>query len=325
MRSMYFKLALFVLAIYLPWLAIVKLGRSHYFDDDFASWQYKFALADEDKEKFNPPHVAAGDCLTLVSILPNKIDPKIYNLGMSGATPVETYFLLKRYLESGKKPERVYVMFGMTHFQLSDSLREYTLPFGVLTVTEQLTLMNDIRIHGSPIKEDPHWLLEWGNGLLTFLGLDSETAVAVRKRFFTQFHKVIEKKLALMKETKGQHYFPPAPETVMLPSPLVDYDHLSFDPLIYSYFLRTLDLLRDHKIQTVVDFVPNNSVTWDKWTPTFLKEWQEFRQTIKQKYPEVILGDISAYPPEYFSDFDHMNQEGAEKYSEEFRRRYYGN
>lgn len=323
MRSIFLKLVLFTLAIYLPWLAVVKSQGVRYFDDDYASWKLKFGIADAKKEIFNPPHLAAGDCLTLTSILPNKIDPKIYNMGLSGATPIDTYFLLKRYLESGKRPERVYLMFGMTHFQLADSLLGYTLPFGVLTLSEELSLMNDIRIYGSPEQGDPHWLKTWGNSLLVFLGLDSDTAVAVRKRIFTTHHEINEKKLKLMYMTKGQHYFPPVPETVMQPSPLTDYQHLSLDPLIHHYFLKTLNLLRDAKIETIVDFVPNNSVTYEKWVPQFHKEWQEFRQTLKRDYPEITVGDISPYPPEFFSDYDHMNQAGAEKYSEEFRARYY--
>ena len=323
MRSVFLKLALFVLAVYLPWLGVVKFARERYFDDDFASWKLKFALADADKESFDPPHIAVGDCLILVGMLPVKIDPKLYNLGMPGATPIETYFLLKRYLANGKKPERVYLMFGFTHFQMSDVFREYTLPFGTLTLGEQLTLMNDIRIYGSSEKGNPHWLKTWGNSALTYLGMDSEIPVQVRKRFFTGFHTATEFKLELMKRTKGQHYYQDAPETILQPSPLANYDQLALNPLLSYYLRKNLDLLREAGIEAIIDFVPINTVTYQKITPRLHKEWQEFRQTLKRDYPEFTVMDMTHYPPEMFSDYDHLNQAGAEKFSEEFRLRYY--
>lgn len=323
MRKTFLNLALFVLAVYLPWIAVVKFARTRYVADDFASWESKFAFADMDKKKFNPPHIVVGDCLVLAGILPHKIDPKLYNFGMSGATPIEAYFLLKRYLASGKKPERVYLMFGMTHFQLADAFQEYTLAYGRLTSGEILTLMNQIRIHGSPEKGRPLWIKTWGNSFLNLLGLDSETSIQVRKRLFTSSHEHISSKHVTMMHTKGQHYFVDETLDRFQPAPLVDYDHLSLNPLITYYFRKTLELLRESGTQTVIDFMPNNTVTWQKFSPTFHREWQNYRQTLKRDYPETTIGDISQYPPEMYGDHSHMNSAGAEKFSEEFRMRYY--
>ncbi len=323
MRRTFLKLALFVLAVYLPWLAVVKLARPRYVADDFASWVLKFGLTDLDKKKIDSPHLAVGDCLVLAGVLPKKIDQKLYNFGLSGATPIEAYFLLKRYLASGKKTERVYLMFGMTHFQLADSLQEYTLAYGILTLEEELTLLNDIRIYGSPEKGNPHWMETWANSALTLLGVDSQTSIQVRKRLFTSSHEYISEKLETMKRTKGQHHFVDETLDRFQPAPLVDYHHLNLNPLISHYLRQTLDLLRESGIETIVDFVPNNSVSWLKFSPGFHQEWQDFRQTLKRDYPEITLGDISHYPPEMYGDHSHMNAAGAEKFSEEFRLRYY--
>ncbi|MES2528175.1 MAG: hypothetical protein V4598_13870 [Bdellovibrionota bacterium] len=322
MRSVFLKLALFILAVYLPWFAIVKFARHRYVADDFASWM-KFSVIEDDQKKFNPPHIAVGDCLLLAGMLPEKIDQKVFNLGMSGATPIEAYFLLKHYLASGKKPERVYLMFGMTHFQLADSFQEYTLAYGRLTVGDELTLMNDIRIHGSPEIGKPHWTKTWIDSGMTFLGLDSVTSVQMRKRLFTPSYKFIQNNLDTMALTRGQHHFRDESLDRFQPAPFVDYDHLSLNPLITHYFRKTLDMLQDAGIETIVDFIPNNIVTWKKFSPRFHQEWQDYRKQLKRDYPRITLGDISHYPPEMFGDHSHMNAEGAEKFSLAFKKQYY--
>jgi hypothetical protein len=323
MRPNFRKIILFFFSLYIPWIAIVKLARPYYLSEDYASWRFKFLLSDFPSDHFNPEHLAIGDCLLLAGVDPQRVDPKLYNFAISGSTPIDTYFLLKRYLDSGKNPKRVYLMFGLTHFQQADVYKEFTLGFGTLSLSEQLELLQSIRRYGSYGIDQTPWPIIWSKSLLTILGIDPDILTQIRYRLFSSSHTKIDQLINDMTQTRGQHFFPADAEQTLKPSPLVVYDQLALNPLIDFYLKKTLDLLNEKGIEAVVDFVPVNQISWELFTPTFHKQWGDFLTGLRAQYPQVSVGEMGYLAPEFFSDHSHLNQRGMEWFSAKFKNRYY--
>ncbi|MCO4792823.1 MAG: hypothetical protein KC493_03865 [Bacteriovoracaceae bacterium] len=348
MKKFLLKSTFLIFCLYLPWITFIHTGRYYYAPDDYLAWNYKHDIIDRDSSKFNPKDIIIGDSLALAAVNPTLISTDLYNLAMSGFTLVDSYYFLKKYLESGKTPKRVFLSHGMTHWQGSDAFSGQTIGYGFLKTKdfnhflestsgldffyspeESFSLFKKwfpfnyiypyvVKNHKSTLAKVEYYLFKLGVAPLLFNHI--KTIILD----FYEYDQLKRKKeiIVRMESMKGQHFFD-FNNTVNLPNPITNYDNWAIHPVNDLYFKKILALLKENKIQTIIEFVPNNYVTWKNFKPTFFKEMDSYFLDISYSYPNLIVSKSTSMPIENYGDMDHVNEIGQSVFSELFKAKYY--
>jgi hypothetical protein len=332
--------------IWLPWWIFIEFNKSVYAPIDYLTWEYKHHLLKD--ERYNPPEIVVGDSLAVAAINPIEISEKLSNLSMSGLTPVDAWYFLRKYLSSGKKPERLFLSFGITHWQSSDTFKEHSLSFGFMNASEFFDFIlnsKNLKLFYNP--EDTfnvfkNWFpfnYAWESlvhnsqknlALFEFylikLGLTPFQFNHV-KSVFNEMNSAETKKHKQeirnkMKKTRGHHLFN-YNQTTNYVNPLVNYEGWNIHPLNDIYLRKILHLAHELKIKIVIDFVPNNINSWNKLSENFFKEKDEYFENLKKIYPDLIYSKLESLPENLFGDMDHFNEEGSRHYSSFFKQKYF--
>lgn len=149
MKKFIKKTIIITLSIYTPWLFFVHAGRFYHAPIDYQAWEFKHDLLGKKTTDFDPEEIIVGDSLSVAAIDPTLVSASLYNLAMSGSNPVDSYFYLKKYLLSGRRPKRVFLSFGITHWQGSDTFRGHSLGFGFMSYNEFFGISERVK-RGNP-------------------------------------------------------------------------------------------------------------------------------------------------------------------------------
>lgn len=348
MKKFIFKALTFLLVIWIPWTLFINYGRFYYAPIDFQTWNYKHELIKRNSNEFNPSHIILGDSLVVAAINPTLIERDFYNLAMSGSTPVDAWFYLNKYLKSGKSPKRVFLSFGITHWQGSDVFREQSLGFGLMTTKEIQEFFNsskNIPLFYSPEKTFEvfkdwfpfnyfwkHIITKYQKtlakieALLIKIGITpfqyNHVKASIGEMFQLQNIKKNEETYLTMEKTRGHHLFE-TNETIKFENPIAKYSGWNIHPLNDYYLRKILNRLHQAKIKTVIDFIPGNINSFIKLSPEFFNEMNNYFLRLKENFPEIQVSTLESLPEELFSDMDHVNREGSIKYSQQFKKKYF--
>ena len=103
--------------------------RMVYLSRDYALLTAKIHLMDG---RLRPGLVIFGDSAVMDGILPERLGPDVLNCGMSGCTPIESYFLIRRLLKSPVPPLAVLLSYNAYHFVHPDFYWENSVKFGLI-------------------------------------------------------------------------------------------------------------------------------------------------------------------------------------------------
>jgi len=348
MKKFIFKSIILIIAVWTPWWMFVEFGRKYYAPVDFLSWKHKHLILEKNDEKFNPEDILIGDSLAVAAIDPRLISDKLYNLAMSGMTPVDGWYYLNKYLASGKTPKRIFISFGTTHWQGSDTFKEYSLGFGYLNTSEFLDFLKqsrNIKLFYTPeetfnvfkdwfpfnhfwnwtVTNLQHSLafLEFG---LIKLGLAPMQINHIKSVMLEMFDKnELENKKELSESiiaSRGHHLFE-YNETVSFVNPITIFSGWKIHILNDIYLRKILDLGKKKNIKIIIDFVPNNENSWIKYRPAFFEEKNLYFEKLKEIYPELQVSALKSLPENLYGDMDHVNSDGTREYSQIFKEKYY--
>ena len=344
MKKFLLKTFMALFFVYLPWIFFVSLGRNYYTPIDFASWDFKHKLINDDK--FNPKEIVIGDSLAMTAINPKLINPDLYNLAQSGSTLVDAYYYLRKYLAAGKNPRRVFLSFGTTHWQSSDVFREQTIAYGFLKYdefNEFINLTEKLPLFYSPeevISIFKNWIpfnLFFKNAISRFrkeityfdffmmrVGLSPMLINHVKNNLFEIEKNVKIKKLmkVQMSEHDGQHLFEKK-KNVNVVNPKVQYDKWNVHPINRLYFEKIITLLSEHKIDIEIVFVPNNPNSWNQFSKAFFNGMNQFFGSYQIFNGNLKYNQIESFAIDKLGDMDHVNEDGMIEFSHLFKARYY--
>lgn len=350
MKKFIFKTFIFILIIWLPWMLFINFGRFYYAPIDYLTWDYKHKLIKVPIDQFNPSQILLGDSLAVAAINPTLISKDFYNLSMSGMNPVDTWFYLDKYLKAKKTPKRVFLSFGITHWQGSDTFREQSIGFGMMTwneIQELLKSSKNLSLFYSPEKNFivfKDWFpfnLFWNYSITHFQKNIAMIEALLMRAGLTPLQlshikavmgDMFQKKNIKMKNeiynqmeiTRGHHLFE-LNETTSFVNPLVQYSGWKIHPLNDLYLRKILDRLHKADIEVVIDFIPNNIHSWSKLKPEVFNEMESYFSGLQKIYHKLQVSKLESLPEKLFGDMDHVNLEGSRVYSRQFKEKYFSN
>lgn len=305
-------------------------------------WKYKLSLLDKPEDQFNPDYLLIGDSLLISGVIPSEISEHVYNFGLPGVTPVEAHDLLVRYLNTGRRPKKIFLMLGLTHYSLSDSLWEMTFGYQIRTKKEKKELFDSMKNLG-PLYSPEHAL----TNLRSFYGFNfffkdhhfitltywlENLALSGNyiSRVRTSLMHALSGRRPLYKkfidniiETNGYTYLSQDGRYDEY-NLLMNYDEFIIHPVFEHYLNRLIQLAVDQELELIIDWVPTNINSFKKLSDHYLEQKDEFFSQLEAHYPNLKIMEQSSYPSSFFLDTDHLAPDGAKRFTEEFRERHFG-
>lgn len=242
---------------------------------------------------------------------------QVYNIAVGGATPIEMYYALREYIAVHGAPERAMVIFAPYHFCDIDNWGQ-TMSFNYLSVPQLLEVYKEAARLGETEKLGDHFFTDEFSYRLRLpnkymdsiynariFGRDGENRAkydSVRADGgYTEFGSE--------HGNDGQSY---------------ETHHPVFDSsgLVVEYYFRLMDLCEESGIDTYVIQAPMNETSTELVTDEFLAGYGEMLMRVHDSHPDFTVEmKVPEYENRYFGDNNHLNREGAERFTAEVLRR----
>ncbi len=319
MRSFLLTLTLvFAMGLIFSWVWGLN-HRLFYLSRDYALLKGKECLIDG----YSLPGLTIfGDSAVMDDVQPEMLGPGVINCGMSGCTPIESYFLVRRLIKAPVHPPAVLFSYNAYHFVHPDFYWENSVKFGLVSGADADEVLDNIlRLKDKELISHPgFWNLE--ECLYSFLlsrGFPSYYVSSLFAEPFGVREKENEEALTVIAQTRGQYYFPQADgsKTLNLDTRLKAF---VASPVIDYYFRKTLELLKRENIPVYFCAMPLNDFSVPHIDPGVFKAYKNYLEGFTQEDQQYhILSQLrTVYSWKLFSDSAHLNKKGTLRFNREF-------
>ncbi|WP_158927994.1 hypothetical protein [Acidisphaera sp. S103] len=307
----------FVVAFGVVWI-YVAMAPMAFLSRDYPLWVAKRMLMDECRLG---SVLVFGDSRAMAATVPDVMPMSVTNLAQSGASPIETYFAVRRALRCPTSPKLVVIAHSASKFG-GDS--DYWTSFarnGFLDYGDMREVDHDAaRLHDKEIFDLPSmdhlqpalrdFLFSVRFPPLYFGSLVNGFIAARWKHNHDALHDgLLSSGHAVFGNRSGS-------------SSIAGEGHnpiYKTSPLMNLYFSRTLALLSDRGIPVLLFSMPVNRATYMRMPPEFTIRFEDYLQAEARHFPGIHVVDpvIPCWPDRFFGDAWHFNAQGATAYSRE--------
>lgn len=283
---------------------------------EYPMWSAKFDMA----KTLEPESVVIfGDSQAVAGMIPEKIGDDVVNLALGGGTPIEAVALSRIVLEPGHTPRAVILSFSPLRF-MENAYLERGVHFGLF----DRATVDEVRAR-SRLVHAPDF------GPETAYDLDARLKVALYCARFPSFYysslrdgRLWTREAANLEiyrqmiESRGHFTFGHQPGCRDLSR---DSQLTSFapSPLIDSYFSELIMLFAERGIPVFFISCPLTEQSISVMPAAFKAKRESFLKQYEERSASFhVLGDaLPARPWTDFGDPDHLNIEGALRFSDE--------
>lgn len=314
-----------ILILGLPLYALVLytwLFPMNYMPVEYSMWQQEkdYTISGPEADI-----LILGDSRAKSSLIPEMLtdgDKEIYNMAIGGATPIEMYYALSRYLINHNAPERVIVIFAPYHLCEIDNWGQ-TETYHYLSSREMMEVYSNAKaldethlLNGSLFDNLVSYNLRLPNKYMSSL---------YNAHFFGRYADNISKYNDVSKNL-GYTEFGTDNGCDSL-----NYEthHTWFDDskLVVMYYRKLVELCVDNNIYVQCIQAPINEASSEKIINEF---WNGHKDVLRTVVYENLSDDVMSfetkvpvYDNKYFGDANHLNRLGAEKFTKKIKKKYF--
>ncbi len=300
-------------------VGIWMLPPDSYMDNEFASWQ-------QQKDYVHQPGTKReilflGDSAFKAAVLPDEIAPNAYNLSLGGATPLEMYYSLRDYLEVHPDPQAVFLSFSPVHYMDMESYHTRNFYFHFLggrdAIASQLEIFQ---------KDDIPWrkrpgLLVWDMAYLARVPMMYYRTIQSSKLQRGQGNQEEYDRVA---RACGHKYFGLSTDWV---SHYQTYEVIKrpFVPLesLHDYLIAMIHMCQERGIPVFIVQEPIHTLDSEVVEANgYLTAYKAYMDRVAEETGIPVERDVPVYDVAFFGDFQHMNEQGAKRYSRNLKERY---
>ncbi len=294
----------------------VALCPMAFLDRDYPLWMAKRTML----AACRPGVVAVfGDSRAVAGIMPAAMPLPVANFALSGTSPIETWFAVRRALRCPQPPRLVVIAHGALKFTADSDFWRFGARMGFFSDRDMRAIAADAaRLHDDSLlrAEDGDHLpprlrarlyalrfpMFYFNSLL-------HGYIAGRWR-----HNRAAEEAALA--ASGHALFGTDPGSDGLASE-AGATGFAPAPLIDSYYRDTLALLQARQVPVVVLAMPVNQATYARIPPQFRAQFAAYLQAVAGRFGNVtVIGPaVGCWPDAAFGDAWHFNAAGAAAFS----------
>jgi len=287
-----------------------------YMRRDYPMWMAKLKLARESHASL----VVLGDSRAVAAIIPAKVGPGVVNLALGGSTPIEDFYMERIIISEDPPPQAVLLSFTPYQFVHADWFWEYGVKYGLLNSQD----VNEVRRLSRSLKDNTVFSPKSPGDLDVRLEAFLYSIKFPPFYFSSIIHSGIFMRYQVnldswnhVLEARGQSYFGQESEST-LPDNEVSLKSFTPSKTIDVYFDRMLALSQSRHIPVYFLSMPHNTASTTLYSPVLKVQFVDYLNQYARRYPGFhILGDpLNPYPPDCFTDANHLNPKGAERWSD---------
>jgi hypothetical protein len=308
-------LVAFAIAFGLVWVYVAVLPMA-FLSRDYPLWIAKRTMLDECRLG----SVAVfGDSRTLAATVPDAMPVPVTNFAMSGTSPIETYFAVRRALRCPTPPKLVVIAHGALKFASDSDYWNFSARTGFLDYSDMRAVDADAA--------------RLGDGEIGALRRGDQLSPGLRGALFAirfpafYFDSLVnsfvmarwQHNLTAMHEallSSGHALFGTAPGSSEVAGDGLATAYAT-SPLIDLYFSRTVRLLAQRGVPVVVLSMPVNQATYVRMQPAVRQAFTAYLLEKAREFPNLrVVGPTApCWPDRFFGDAWHFNADGAAEFS----------
>jgi hypothetical protein len=242
-----------------------------------------------------------------------------FNFASGGTTPIESYYILKKYIDRFGAPDTVLLSISPRFLSETFAFFPYAVSSKTINRHDFKEIMNLLGENDTTLGKTPR--------LKFFLYQLNYFEYYQSDVFYNYVFNGIRKNRALINEiscNKGASPHPGLKDSCSELNYETKYKHFNPAPILDTYFVKLLNLCKDNNIHLIFFFMPFNESSLKASDPVFINEYQAYIQKRSTAFPEFNISDtVYAYPDRYFGDESHLNTKGKERFTEQLQGRYF--
>lgn len=320
------KLAVLLILFPLVVRAAMSVFPEYFFDSEYGWYMQNRDCAADHKEPCRV--MIMGDSAAKIACRPEVLSDDTYNLSVQGATAVEEYYFLRKYLENNEAPEYLIYMQGPWYFINDWYFWSRFVYFHWLDGDDLRDIQAQIRKTGDVESLDVSSVREFQKeaafyslysprkyGVLFLKGLILNLTGNSRR-------ELIEENYAYAAASKGQGR-PSEGQGYDRAAIYIDKDIFSPGELMDHYFRALIELCLENGIHFLFRSPPQDVNSKDAISSTWIDGYMDYMDGIQSDYPEISVdAEMDWYENKYFGDGWHLNQKGVEYYCPQLREQY---
>lgn len=293
------------------------MARNAYMDSDYGQWTAKMQMVRECRVG---DVAVIGDSRASVDIVPALLRPlSVKNFALTGATPVEGFYQLKRILDCPKPPKAILLAFAPRQYEEINWFWLHAARYGFFSFSDleevrgmEAGLGKPNLYKGAFGTEPPGAVKNWlyVNSFPTF---NFASMLAAKGAGRGRDNNLIRQTTLA---TDGQHLEGTA-ACATDPGWEAARDSFELNPLVKLYLDRLLSLAKSRGVRVDILIPPVSAMTARDLSPGYRDGFAKFLGQVVQTYPGItligspflVMDDCS------FGDQHHLNQGGAEAFT----------
>lgn len=284
---------------YLLTVFVIHNYKNYYMSYEYPMWEHVKSVISSSDSRYTT--LIVGDSRSKAGIIPSHLNEALQpaiNLSLGGATPVEGYYSLKKYLANNRAPTNIVFSFAPFHLIEQDTYWLRTVKFDYLDFAEYREIEQTYADLGIENKSGHNNYFVYAINPLNYT---TELLNGVNNNR-SKINEVVSKNMV---RDRGHFFFGRGKFSVGLNNE-TNFDAFKEDRLIDYYFNKMLDLAQVNKINIYWYTMPFNKSSCNRTRASFIKAYETYVNKTITQHGGRVLNNTPCWPNTYFGDPSHL-------------------
>lgn len=311
----FFKKALFLLLpLYVLWYLYIEFFPMYYNQPTNTRWYFMIKQLNGEVKIPDVDILFLGESRVNAAIDFTKFKNS-YSFASGGATPVEMYYVLKKYLKRYKTPKVVFLSISPRFLCETFSFWQYAVRNDFFTSDEISEIIDNYSINENDTTLGS--CLTWKYYLHKLNCITYYQSDVYRNKGFGAYSKN-SKLVSQILIMKGGRPHPGLKNSCSDLNYETRYTKFTPAPILDLYFDKIIDLCKKNKIDFRFYFMPMNKSSFTKLNSNFVSGYMSYIKKYQEKYPEFKISDTLYHMDDkYFGDASHLNLKGKNIFTQQ--------
>lgn len=312
------KTLLIIIPVYIVWFVYIELMPMYYNRPTNTRWHFIKQVLDKKYEVPNSDIIFLGESRVNAAVDFNQI-PNSFSFASGGATPIEMYYILKKYSENFSVPDTVFFSISPRFFSETFAFYSYAVRNNLFSYKEFNKICRHLTDNETTLGKHPK--LQFFLYKLNYIEYYQSDVVY---NYVFGGLKENEAFTEKMINLRGGRLHPGLKDSCSDLNYETTYEYFTPAPVLRFYANSILSFCEEKNIHLIYDFIPMNESSFKALKKPFISEYRAFIKSFSEEYPQFQISDtIFSYPDKYFGDESHMNSKGKIKYTEYLKEKYF--
>lgn len=307
------KTAILILPVYLLWFLYVEYMPMYYNSANNTRWYFIKKSLEKEYKIPKSDYIFLGESRVNAGIDFTKIK-HAYSFASGGASSIEMYYILKRYLKNYPKPKKVFVSISPRFMSEKFAFYPYFIRNKLLSFSEMKEICSTIQQKDTTLGKAPmrKFILNKLNYLVYYQN-------DVKGNNVFGAYKTNKNMISEMIKLKGGRVHPKLKEKSSELNAEAKTPHFNQSFILETYLNKIFKLCEKEKIDLQFFFMPMNETSFNALNSNFKSEYKLYIHNLQKEYPNFKISDsIYFYKDIYFGDASHLNNKGKELFTNKF-------